>query len=136
MTWRVSGRAGARISRGPDAPRSAPGLPLPPSLSAHPQVLEGREHSPVAADVGLQPELAEDRAHDGLDRLDAQVQTVADRGVREPLREQLEHLTLAGCELLESAGSTPLVDDPREREVLEHETRVRGQVVEEPGLRA
>src|SRR5829696_6994987 len=81
------------------------------------QVGENCEHAPVVFRRRREPQLPEDARHVLLDRTERDHETLGDRLVRLALRHQLEHLTLAWCQILErivpAAAPDELRDDCR-----------------------
>src|SRR3954453_2459429 len=65
------------------------------------QVLQHRQHAPVAVWARREIELEEDAAHVRLDRAARQEQPLRDRLVRQPLGHQRQPLPLAPRQLLE-----------------------------------
>ncbi len=74
------------------------------SIELGAQIGKSGQNASIAAGVVVQPELDEDGADHGLDRLDAQVELAADGGVRHPAGEELEHLLFAWTQALEKSG--------------------------------
>ena len=95
---------------------------------------EHGENAAVAVRSGWEVELGEDRADRRFDRLDAQVQMVADRSVGETLGHEGENVVLSFGEPLETCCIRSFDNALGKKEMLEHECSLRTETIKQSSL--